>query len=116
VDERLDLAIKPASHRPGFKADLQPVAPIRQSPDRAFDRQRTVFDIAKKSDFSTPAAFRDRDGVFLLGDIKSHKSFAILSRSPPSVHKARLGLPKQPPFLTARKGGPPAQPANVTSR
>jgi len=104
------MAIKPISHRPGFKADLQPVVPIRQSPHRAFDRQRTVFDIAKNSDFPPPSAFRDRDGVLGLGDIKSDKNFAMLSYGPPSVLGARLSLPKQPSFLTARKGGPPAQP------
>jgi hypothetical protein len=53
--------------------------------------------------------------VLLLGDIKSHKDFAMLSHGPPSVHEARLGPPEQPSFLTARKGGPPAQPANMTS-
>jgi hypothetical protein len=42
--------------------------------------------------------------VLLLGDIKSHKDFAMLSHGPPSMHEARLGLPEQPSFLTARKG------------
>ena len=112
--DRLDLAIKPVSHRPGFKADLQPVVPIRQSPDRAFDRQRTVFDVAKKSDFPTPAVFRDRDGVLLPGDIKSDKNFAMLPMvRPPCM---RLGLPKQPSLLIARKGGLSDQSANMASR
>ena len=68
-----------------------------------------------KTDFPGPPAFRDRYGVLLLGDIKSHKDFAMLSHGPSSVHEARLGLPEQPSFLTARKGGPPAQTANMTS-
>ena len=48
-----DLAIKHIFLRPELKTDVQPVVPIRQSPDRAFGRQWTVFDIAKKSDFRT---------------------------------------------------------------
>ena len=115
VAERLDLAIKPVSRRPGFKADMQPLVSVRQSLDRPLDRQRAVLDIAEKPDFSGPAPFRDRHRVLLLGDVESHKNFAILSHGPPSVHEARLGLPEQPSFLPARKGGPPAQPANMTS-
>jgi hypothetical protein len=95
---------------------MQPVVSVGQSLDRPLDRQRAVLDIAEKADFASPPAFRDRHGVFLLGDIKSHKDFAMLSHGPPSVHEARLGSPEQPSFLTARKGGPPAQPANMTSR
>ena len=115
VAERLDLAIKPVSRRPGFKADMQPVVSVRQSLDRPLDRQRAVLDVAEKPDFARPAPFRDRDRVLPLGDIESHKDFAILSHGPPSVHEARLGMPEQPSFLPARKGGPPAQPANMTS-
>jgi hypothetical protein len=100
---------KAGIHRPGFKADLQLIVPIRQSPDRGFGNG--LFSTSPRNRTSpTPAAFRDRDGVLLLGDIKSHKNFAMLSHGPPSVHEARLGLPKQPSFLTARNGGPPAQP------
>jgi hypothetical protein len=82
--------------RSGFKADMQLVVSIRQFLDRPLDRQRTVLDIAEKSDFPGPTAFRDRHGVLLLGDIKSHKDFAMLSHGPPSVHEARLGLPEHP--------------------
>jgi hypothetical protein len=109
VAERLDLAIKPVSHRPGFKADLQPVVPIRQSPDRAFDRQRTVFDIAKKSDFPLRPLPRSRRRASSWRDQKPQK-LRYASRGPPSVHEARLGLPKQPSLLTARKGGLSDQP------
>jgi hypothetical protein len=112
VAERLDLAIKPVSRRPSFKADVQRVVSVREPLDRPLDRQRAVLDIAEKSDFAAPARFR----VLLLRDIKSHKDFAMLSQGPPSVHEARLGSPEQPSFLTARKGWPPAQPANMTSR
>jgi hypothetical protein len=115
VAESLNLAIKPVSRRPSFEADMQPVVSVRQSLDRPLDRQPTVFHIAEKPDFPGPTSLRDRHGVFLLGDVKSDKSFAILSHGPPSVHEARLGLPEQPSFLFARKGGPPAQPANTTS-
>jgi hypothetical protein len=110
----LNLAIKPISHRSSFKADMQPVVSVRQSLDRPLDRQRTVLDIAEKSDFPGSTPFRNRRGVLLLGGVKSNESFAILSHGPPSVHEARLGLPEQPLFLPARKGGPP-QPANMTS-
>ena len=105
VAERLDLAIKPVSRRPGFKADVQPTVSARQSLDRPLDRQRAVLDVAEKPDFAGPAAFRDRHGVLLLGDIKSHKDFAILSHGPPSVHEARLGLPEQPSFLLHERAG-----------
>jgi hypothetical protein len=74
VAERLDLAIKPVSHRPGFKADLQPVVPIRQSPDRAFDRQRTVFDIAKKSDFPLRPPSAIATACFFLATAKATKT------------------------------------------
>jgi hypothetical protein len=74
VAERLDLAIKPVSHRPGFKADLQPVVPIRQSPDRAFDRQRTVFDIAKKSDFPLRPPSAIATACFFLARSKATKT------------------------------------------
>ena len=115
VAESLNLAIKPVSRRPSFEADMQPVVSVRQSLDRPLDRQPTVFHIAEKPDLPGPTSLRDRNGVFLLGDVKSDKSFAILSHGPPTVHEARLGLPEQPSFLFARKGGPPAQPANMTS-
>jgi hypothetical protein len=95
---------------------MQAVVSIGQSFDRPLDRQRSIFDIAEEADLPAPTPFRDRHGVLLLGDIKSHKDFAMLSHGPPSMHEARLGLPEQPSFLTARKGGPPAQPANMTSR
>ena len=49
--------------------------------------------------------FRDRNGVFLLGDVKSDKNFAILSHGPLSVHEARLGLPEQPSFHLHEKAG-----------
>jgi len=42
--------------------------------------------------------------VLLLGDIKRHKSFAILSHGSPSVHEARLGPPEQPSLLYCTKG------------
>jgi len=67
-----------------------------------------LFSTSEKPDFSRPAPFRDRNGAILLGDVESHKDFAILSHGPPSVHEARLGMPEQPSFLPARKGGPPA--------
>jgi len=104
--ERLNLAIKPVSRRPGFEANTQSVVPLRQSLDRPLDRQRTIFDITEKPDLSPPPSFRDRNGVLLLGDVESHKDFAMLSHGPPSVHEARLGLPEQPSFLPARKGSP----------
>ena len=116
VPERLHLAIKPISRRPGLKADMQLAVPGRQSLDRLLDRQWAVLDIAEKPHFSLPPPFRDRHRVLLLGDIKSHENFAMLLHGPPSVHEARLGPPEQPSFLPARKGGPPAQPANMTSR
>ena len=40
VPERLHLAIKPVSRRPGFEADMQPVVSVSQSFDRPLDRQR----------------------------------------------------------------------------
>src|SRR6201985_2602255 len=104
VAERLDLAIEPVSRRPGFEADMQPAVPSRQSFDCPLDRYRSVFDIAEKSDFASPPAFRDRHRVLFLRDIKSHKNFAMLSHGPPSVHEARLGLPQQPSFLYRTKG------------
>ena len=93
-----------------LQAELQPVVPIRQSPDRAFDRQRTVFDIAKKSDFPLRPPSAIATACFFLATSKVTKSFAMLSHGPPSVHEARLGLPKQPSFLTARKSWLPVQP------
>ena len=108
VAESLNLAIKPVSRRPSFKADMQPLVSVRQPPDRSLDRQRTVLDIAEKPDLSRSAPFCDRNRVFLLGDVESNKNFAILSHGPPSVHQARLGMPEQPSFSPARKGGPPA--------
>ena len=104
VAESLNLAVKPVSRRPGFKADMQPIVSVRQSLDRPLDRQRAVLDLAEKPDFAGPAPFRDRHGVLLLGDIKSNKNFAMLSHGPPSVHEARLGLPEQPSFLYCTKG------------
>ena len=86
VTERLDLAIKPVSRRPSLEADVQPVVSVGQPLDRPLDRQRTVLDIAEKPDFAGPSAFRDRHGVLFLGDIKSHKHFAMLSHGPPSAH------------------------------
>ena len=81
VAERLHLAIKPVSRRPGFEADMQQVVPGRQSLDRPLDRQRTVLDVAKKPDFSLPPPLRDRNRVLLLGD----KDFAMLSHGPHRV-------------------------------
>jgi len=77
VAEGMNLAVKPGSRRPSFKADMQPLVSVRQSLDRPLDRQRTVLDIAEKADLPGPAAFRDRHGVLLLRDVKSDKSFAI---------------------------------------
>jgi hypothetical protein len=103
MPERLHLAIKPVTRRPGLKADVQLVVPGRKSLDRLLDRQRAVLDIAEKSHFSLPPSFRDRHGVLLLGDIKSHENFAMLSHGPLSVHEARLGPPEQLSF-TCTKG------------
>jgi hypothetical protein len=98
VTKRLDLATKPVSRRPSFKADMQPAVSVRQSLDGPLDRQRAVLDVAEKSNLPGSAPFRDRQRVLLLGDIESNKNFAILSHGPPSVHEARLGLPEQPSF------------------
>ena len=105
VAESLNLAIKPISRRSGFKTDMQPFVSFRQPLDRPLDRQWTVLDIAKEPDFAGPAPFRDRDGVFLLGDVESNKNFVMLSHGPPSVHEARLGLPEQPSFLLHERAG-----------
>ena len=86
VAESLNLSIKPISRRPRFKADMQPLVSVRQSLDRPLDRQRAVFHIAKETDLSRPIPFRDRHRVLLLGDVKSHKNFAMLSHGPPSMH------------------------------
>ena len=104
VSKRLDLAIKPVSRRPGFKADMQPVISVGQPLDRPLDRQRVILHVAQKTDFAGPAPFRDRDRVFPLGDIESHEDFAILVHGPPSVHEARLGTPEQPSFFTCTRG------------
>ena len=98
VAERPYLAIKPVSRRPGLEADVQPAVSSRQSLDRLLNRQRAVLDLAEKPDFAAPARFRDRHGVFHLGDVERHKNFAMLSHGPPSVHEARLGSPEQPSF------------------
>jgi hypothetical protein len=71
VAESVNLAVKPVSRRPGFKADMQTVVPVRQSLDRPLDRKRTVFHVAEKSDFPGPAAFRDRHGVLHLRDVRA---------------------------------------------
>ena len=104
MPERLHLAIKPVSRRPGFEADMQPVVSVSQSLDRPLDRRRVVLDIAHKPDFPGSATLRDRHRVLLLGDIESHENFAILSHGPPSVHEARLGPPEQPSFFNCTKG------------
>ena len=104
VTESVDLTMKTVSRRPGFEADMQSVVSIRQSLDRPLDRQWAILDVPEKPDLSRPAPFRDHNSVLLLGDVESHKDFAILSLGPPSVHEARLGMPEQP----SSKGGPPA--------
>jgi hypothetical protein len=104
VAESPNLAIKPVPRRPGLKADMQSAVALRQSLDRPLDRSRAVFDVAEKPDFPRPASLRERHRVFLLGDVKSDKNFAMLSHGPPSVHEARLGLPEQPSFLYCTKG------------
>ena len=60
-------------------ADMQSAVSLRQSLDRPLDRSRPVFDLAEKPDFPRPASLRERHGVFLLGDVKSDKNFAMLS-------------------------------------
>ena len=92
------------SRRPGFKADMQPVVSLSQSLDRSLDRSRAVLDLAQEPDLPHSASLRDRHRVLLLRDVKSDKSFAILSYGPPSVHEARLGLPEQPSILFGMKG------------
>ena len=105
VAESPDLAIKPISRRPGLKADMQPVVSLRQSLDRPLDWSRAVLDLAEKPNLASPACFRDRHGVLLLGDVESDKNFAMLSHGPPSVHEARLGLPSKPrSYLHERAG------------
>ena len=83
---------------------MQATVSVRQSLDCPLNWQRAVLDLAEKPDFAGPAPLRDRHGVLLFGDIKSNKSFAMLSHGPPSVHEARLGLPEQPSFLYCTKG------------
>jgi len=70
--------------------------------------------IPEETDFPGPARFRDRHRVLLLGDIKSHKNFAMPSHRPPSVHEARLRLPEQPSFsLLHERAGRRRKPANM---
>ena len=104
VAERLDLAIKPVSISPTSKqtcsrsyrsASLLIVRSIGNGLFSTSPRNRTS---------PTPAAFRDRDGVLLLGDIKSHKNFAMLSHGPPSVHEARLRFAQATLVLNCTKG------------
>jgi hypothetical protein len=86
VAERLDLAIKPVSLRAVSKQTGKPVVPIRQSPDRAFDRQWTVFDIAKKSDFPAPPPSAIATTCFSLATSKA-KKFTMLPRCSLSLHE-----------------------------
>jgi hypothetical protein len=109
VAERLDLAIKPVSHRPGFKADLQPVVPIRQL---LIVRSigNGLFSTSPRNRTSPSGRLpRSRRRASSWRDQKPQK-LRYASRGPPSVHEARLGLPKQPSLLTARKGGLSDQP------
>jgi hypothetical protein len=104
VAQRLDLAIKPVSIGPASKQTCSrsyrsaSLLIVRSIGNGLFST------IAKKSDFPTPAVFRDRDGVLLLGDIKSHKNFAMLSHGPPSVHEARLRFAQAILVLNCTKG------------
>ena len=82
--ESLDLAIKPVSRRPSFKADMQPVVSVRQSLDRPLDRQRTVLDVAEKPDLSRPAPLCDCNGVLLLGVVRYRRA-TVAALSPPST-------------------------------
>ena len=110
VAERLDLAIKPVSHRPGFKADLQPVVPsaslliVRSIGNGLFStspRNRT-------SPLRPPSA--TAMACFFLATSKATKTSLCFPMVRPQCMRLGSGLPKQPSFLTARKGGPPAQP------
>jgi hypothetical protein len=74
VAERLHLAIKPVSRRPGFEADMQQVVSGRQSLDRPLDRQRTVLDVAKKSDFSLPPPSAIASACFFLATSKATRT------------------------------------------
>src|SRR5579863_3133002 len=105
VAEGMNLAVKPVSRRPSFKADMRPLVSVRQSLDRPLDRQRTVLDIAEKADLPGPAAFRDRHGVLLLRDVKSDKSFAILPIVRPPCMRLGSACPSNPrSYLHERAG------------
>jgi hypothetical protein len=72
VAERLDLAIKPVSIGPASKqtcsrSHRSASRPIVRSIGNGLFRHRQEIGLTPP-----PAAFRDRDGVLLLGDIKSH--------------------------------------------
>ena len=82
---------------------MQATVSVRQSLDCPLNWQPAV-STSPRNRIRGPAPLRDRHGVLLFGDIKSNKSFAMLSHGPPSVHEARLGLPEQPSFLYCTKG------------
>ena len=90
--ERLDLAIKPESPGPVSK---QTCSRSCRSDGLLFVRSigNGLFSTLPRIRLPCSAAFRDRYGVLLLGDIKGQEKFAMVSRGPPSSHEGgRSGL------------------------
>jgi hypothetical protein len=104
VAERLDLATKPVSIGPASKQTCSPSSRSAGLPIVRSIGNRLFSTSPRNRTSPTPAAFRDRDGVLLLGDIKSHKNFAMFSHGPSSVYEARLRFAQTTLVLNCTKG------------
>ena len=115
VAERLDLAIKPISRRPGLEADMQPVVSLRQSLDRPLDRSRPFSTSPRNRTSPVRPPSASATACFFLATSKATKTSLCFPMVRPPCMRLGSACPSNPRFSTARKGGPPAEPANMTS-
>jgi hypothetical protein len=89
VAEGVNLAVKPVSRRPGFKADVQTVVPVRQSLDRPLDRKRTVSTSPRNrtSPVRPPSAIATACFFFATSNATKDSSYCPMVRPP----RMRLG-------------------------
>jgi hypothetical protein len=116
VAERLHLAIKPVSRRPGFEADMQQAVPGRESVDRPLDRQRTVLDVSKKPDCSLPPPSAIATACFFLATSKATKTSLCFPMVRPPCMRLRSVRPSNPRSYLHERAGHRREPANMTSR
>jgi hypothetical protein len=88
----LDLPLQLVAGRPRLVAERQPLVLGGKLANQLVRCGRCVLDLPKESNLTTPAGFRNRNGITQLRGIETYESVAMINHDSPSLREALPGL------------------------